>query len=47
MSKEEVMRALDEMKQTYEGNVIDITDRSHDSDGSSEEGERLLSSGKG
>ena len=47
MSKEEVMRALDEMKQTYEGNVIDITDRSHDSDGSSEEGKRLLSSGKG
>lgn len=43
MSKEEVMKALEEIRKTYDANVIDITpDGSHDSEDSDEAGERIL-----
>ena len=49
MSKEEVMRALEEIRSNYESNVIDITPNGEtfDPEDSGQEGERLLSSGEG
>lgn len=43
MSKEEVMKALEEMRKSYDANVIDITPkRSHDPKDSAKAGERVL-----
>jgi len=48
MSKEEVMKALEELRKSYESNIIDVTpEGSHDSEDSSETRERLLQASEG
>lgn len=48
MSKEEVVKALEELRKNYDANVIDITPNgSHDSEDSAEARERLLQTGEG
>jgi phage terminase small subunit len=48
MSKEEVMKALEELRKSYDANIIDITPQgSHDAEDGDEAGERILQASEG